>query len=42
VVLADEFVAIVLVEALDQAVLGNAVERHPLPARFRVNRTHLV
>ena len=35
-------VAIVPAEMLDQAVLGTAVERHPLPERFRVNRTHLV
>ena len=35
-------VAIVPAEVLDQAVLGTAVERHPLPARLRVNRTHLV
>jgi DNA-binding transcriptional LysR family regulator len=35
-------VAIVPAEVLDQAVLGTAVERHPLPERFRVNRTHLV
>lgn len=35
-------VAIVPSEVLDQAVLGTAVDRHPLPARQRVNRTHLV
>ena len=35
-------VAIVPVEVLDQAVLGTSVQRHPLPARLRVNRTHLV
>ena len=35
-------VAIVPAEVLDQAVLGTAVERHPLPARLRGNRTHLV
>jgi DNA-binding transcriptional LysR family regulator len=34
--------AIVPAEVLDQAVLGTAVERHPLPRRLRVNRTHLV
>ncbi|GEO16172.1 LysR family transcriptional regulator [Microvirga aerophila] len=34
-------VAIVPAEVLDQAVLGTAVERHPLPERFRINRTHL-
>ena len=35
-------VAIVPAEVLEQAVLGTAVERHFLPARLRVNRTHLV
>jgi DNA-binding transcriptional LysR family regulator len=35
-------VAIVPAEMLDQAVLANEVERHRLPARLRVNRTHLV
>jgi DNA-binding transcriptional LysR family regulator len=35
-------VAIVPAEMLDQAVLSSEVERHPLPARLRVNRTHLV
>jgi DNA-binding transcriptional LysR family regulator len=35
-------VAIVPAEVLDQAVLGSSVERHPLPARLRKNRTHLV
>lgn len=35
-------VAIVPAELLDQAVLGSEVDRHPLPARLRVNRTHLV
>lgn len=35
-------VAIVPAEMLDQAVLSGEVERHPLPARLRVNRTHLV
>lgn len=34
--------AIVPAEVLDHAVLSTAVERHPLPARLRVNRTHLV
>ena len=34
--------AIVPAEVLDQAVLGTAVERHPLPARLRVNHTHFV
>lgn len=35
-------VAIVPAEVLDNAVLGTAVQRHPLPVRLRVNRTHLV
>ncbi len=35
-------VAIVPAEVLGQAVLGSSVQRHPLPARLRVNRTHLV
>ena len=35
-------VAIVPAEVLDHAVLGTAVQRYPLPARLRVNRTHLV
>jgi len=35
-------VAIVPAEVLDQAVLGTSVGRHPLPARLRGNRTHLV
>lgn len=35
-------VAIVPAEVLDRAVLGTAVQRHPLPARLRVNRTHVV
>ena len=35
-------VAIVPAEVLDHAVLGSAVQRHLLPARLRVNRTHLV
>jgi DNA-binding transcriptional LysR family regulator len=34
--------AIVPAEVLDHAVLGTAVTRHPLPARLRLNRTHLV
>lgn len=34
--------AIVPAEVLDQAVLGTAVERHSLPQRLRINRTHLV
>jgi len=35
-------VAIVPAEVLDQAVLSASVQRHPMPARLRVNRTHLV
>jgi DNA-binding transcriptional LysR family regulator len=35
-------VAIVPAQVLDQTVAGSAVARHPLPARLRVNRTHLV
>jgi DNA-binding transcriptional LysR family regulator len=35
-------VAIVPTQVLDQTVAGAAVARHPLPARLRVNRTHLV
>jgi DNA-binding transcriptional LysR family regulator len=35
-------VAIVPAEVLDHAVFGAAVERHRLPARLRLNRTHLV
>lgn len=34
--------AIVPAEVLDQVVLGTAVQRHPLPKRLRINRTHLV
>ncbi len=34
--------AIVPAEVLDHAVLSTAVERHPLPPRLRINRTHLV
>lgn len=34
--------AIVPAEVLDHAVLSTPVERHPLPPRLRVNRTHLV
>jgi hypothetical protein len=29
-------------EVLNQALLSSAVERHQLPPRLRVNRTHLV
>jgi DNA-binding transcriptional LysR family regulator len=35
-------VAIVPAAVLHQAVLGTSVRRHPLPARVRANRTHLV
>jgi DNA-binding transcriptional LysR family regulator len=35
-------VAIVPAEVLDHAVLGTSVQRHPLPARLRNNRTHLL
>ena len=35
-------VAVVPAEVLDQAVLGSSVQRHPLPPRLRLNRTHLV
>ncbi|WP_298957502.1 LysR family transcriptional regulator [uncultured Methylobacterium sp.] len=35
-------VAIVPAEVLDHAVSSTAVERHPLPPRWRINRTHLV
>jgi DNA-binding transcriptional LysR family regulator len=35
-------VAIVPAEVLDQAALGTSIDRHPLPARLRRNRTHLV
>jgi DNA-binding transcriptional LysR family regulator len=35
-------VAIVPAEVLDRAVLGVSVLRHSLPARLRMNRTHLV
>jgi len=35
-------IAIIPAELLDQAVLGTAVQRHPLPARLRVSRTQLV
>lgn len=34
--------AIVPAEVLDLALLGASVDRHPLPARLRRNRTHLV
>jgi DNA-binding transcriptional LysR family regulator len=34
--------AIMPAQVLDHAVLSTAVQRHPLPARLRVNRTHLV
>ncbi|MDZ5458782.1 LysR family transcriptional regulator [Azohydromonas lata] len=35
-------VAVVPAEVLDHAVLGSAVQRHPLPMRLRSNHTHLV
>ncbi|MCO6415079.1 LysR family transcriptional regulator [Siccirubricoccus sp. KC 17139] len=35
-------IAVVPASVLDQAALGATVRRHPLPARLRVNRTHLV
>jgi hypothetical protein len=35
-------VAIVPAAVLDHAVLGTAVQRHQLPARLRINHTHLV
>lgn len=35
-------IGIVPAEVLDHAVLGQSVQRHPLPARLRVNRTQLV
>jgi len=35
-------VAIVPAHVLEHAVLATELQRHPLPARFRVNRTHLV
>jgi DNA-binding transcriptional LysR family regulator len=35
-------VAIVPADVLEHVVLATEVQRHPLPARFRINRTHLV
>jgi DNA-binding transcriptional LysR family regulator len=35
-------VAIVPAQVRDHALLSTAVQRHPLPPRLRVNRTHLV
>lgn len=35
-------IGIISAELLDRAVLGTDVQRHPLPARLRINRTHLV
>lgn len=35
-------IGIISTELLDCAVLGTAVQRHPLPSRLRINRTHLV
>ncbi|MEJ7930565.1 LysR substrate-binding domain-containing protein [Ramlibacter sp. AN1015] len=41
-VAAGSGVGIVPAEVLDHTVLADAVQRHRLPARLRVNRTHLV
>ncbi|MDC7701658.1 LysR substrate-binding domain-containing protein [Vogesella indigofera] len=35
-------IGIISTELLDCAVLGTAVQRHPLPPTLRINRTHLV
>jgi DNA-binding transcriptional LysR family regulator len=35
-------VGILSAELLDRAVLGTEVQRHPLPSKLRINRTHLV
>ncbi len=35
-------VGIISAEMLDRAVLGTEVQRHPLPGKLRINRTHLV
>lgn len=35
-------IGIISAELLDRAVLGAEVQRHPLPGRLRINRTHLV
>ena len=35
-------IGIVSVELLDRALHGTEVQRHPLPGRLRINRTHLV
>jgi len=35
-------VGIISAELLERAVLGTAVQRHPLPSRLRGNRTHLI
>lgn len=35
-------IGIISAELLDRAVLGSDVQRHPLPGRLRINRTHLV
>lgn len=35
-------IGIISTELLDCAVLGTAVQRHPLPSKLRINRTHLV
>lgn len=41
-VAAGSGVGIVSAELLDRAVLGIAVQRHPLPRQLRTNRTHLI
>lgn len=41
-VAAGSGIAIVPAAVLDNAVMGQVVERHPLPAKIRTNRTHLV
>lgn len=41
-VAAGSGVAIVPTGVLNNAVLGNVVQRHPVPAKLRLNRTHLV
>ncbi len=35
-------IGIISAELLDRAVLGTDVQRHPLPGKLRINRTHLV
>jgi DNA-binding transcriptional LysR family regulator len=41
-VAAGSGIAVVPVAVLDNAAMGQFVERHPLPAKIRTNRTHLV